>query len=399
MTGKQALRVEKITSLEEFSALQAECNMLETFSIDNIFLTPTWLSLWWEVYKGNCQLNILAVRDGASLIGLLPLVLQRNFGTPRRLVFMGSGELTPNDMDVLSIPGRQNDVLQALAAYLFENRSEWNVLELDKLPCVGKTSEFLVSYFKSQGWTTELTCTAHCFSIDLPISYDAYLASLPKSKRHNLHRVERSLEYNFPEMELVCVGTADQAEQALLALTRLHQARWTQRGYPGSFASQRFCAFNRQIVKRTLNDGSLQMYYLQFRSEIIGVLYCFLVKDIMQCYMTGFDERWASYSLGSILINKVVDVAIQKKVRIFDFLEGEEKYKEEWGCEPRENMRLRIYAPGLSSRFAYLVSRLTTAAMEWALRHIPDNIRHSARKAFLRWRISQRNKDYAGGGR
>lgn len=165
MTGMQALRVEKITSLEEFSALQAECNILEKFSIDNIFLTPAWLSLWWVVYKGDCHLNVLAVREGEFLIGLLPLVLQRNFGLLRRLVFMGSGELTPNDVDVLSIPGRQNDVLQAVATYLFENRSDWDILELDKLPCVGNTSEFLTSFFKSRGWTTELTCTAHCFRL------------------------------------------------------------------------------------------------------------------------------------------------------------------------------------------------------------------------------------------
>ncbi len=65
------------------------------------FQSWAWLYSWWEFYGEDCQLRIIAVRDGHLLVGLAPLMLQRRWGFGR-LLFVGGCEIDITDyLDIL----------------------------------------------------------------------------------------------------------------------------------------------------------------------------------------------------------------------------------------------------------------------------------------------------------
>lgn len=392
MKRELGLHVEKLTTLEEFSALYNEPGAMSVLYTENIFLTRLWLTKWWQVYGEGYKLHILIVRDGDRLIGALPLVFRKCLLGVKSLTFMGAGELTPDDLDILSVPERRAEVLHALAEYLHAMRSKWDMLTLDKLSVEGFTSQEFASSFRLSGCATKTTVVARCYYVELPATNDEYLSRLPKTILRNLTRRKRNLDCDYPGLEFRRVNAPEQLQKAFEKLIQFHQTRWADKGYPGSFSSPCFQRFHREIIAEALEAGFLQLFCLQCGSAIIGVFYCYRIGDTMQAYQCGYDECWASYGIGSLMIWKIIESSILDGVGVFDFLEGDETYKEDWATSVRENVRLCIYGSTLRGRLAYAASRLVDFAMNLATRLIPQKTRHSMWKMFLRWKASRARK-------
>jgi CelD/BcsL family acetyltransferase involved in cellulose biosynthesis len=395
MQKTPGLRVEKLTTLDEFRAIYDGKDAQVALRTNNIFLSFLWMSEWWQVYGFDYQMHVLVVRDEIRLIGVLPLVLQKTGRGVRYLNFMGAGELTPDDLDILSIPERRMEVLQALAAYLHNTQSEWDVIELDKLPAGSLTVEELEARFRACGLVTDLMDAARCYSTVLPASFDEYLSRLSRSTRHNLERRKRNFETDHPGAEFIQAKTPEQIDRALEALVRLHQARWTKKGYPGAFASKRFYEFHRAIMLQALHAGLLNLYYLQTGAEIIAVEYLFRVGDVVQDYLGGYNEDWAKYSLGNLMVAFSIRMSIDNNVSIFDLLEGDEAYKDDWATEVRKNVCLRVYGANRRSRLERMRFRIVNLIREWIIHHIPKNIRRPIWKSLLRWRAFMQKHDLA----
>lgn len=386
MFPSSRLRVEKITTLDELRAIYDDSDAHPVFHTENIFLTFLWLSTWWQVYGQPDQLHVLVVWDEDRLVGVLPLVLQKTSAGVRYLSFMGAGELTPDDLDLLSAPEKRREVLQALVDYLYAARSEWDVIELDKLPACSSTCEEFEALFRERGLVVDQMEAALCYSVALPESFEDYLSRLSKSFRHNLKRRKRNLQADYPDLEWIQAETPEQVQHAFDALVRLHQARWTKRGFPGSFASRDFYEFHRAVVQHALRAGLLRLYYLHTGENIIAVEYLFRSGDVVQDYLGGFDETLAQYSLGNLMVAYSIQMSINSKARVFDLLEGDEAYKEDWVTEVRKNVCLRIYGTGWHSKFERMRYKTVNLARKCILRYVPKNIRRPIWRATLRLR-------------
>jgi CelD/BcsL family acetyltransferase involved in cellulose biosynthesis len=66
-------------------------------------------------------------------------------------------------------------------------------------------------------------------------------------------------------------------------------------------------------------------------------------------YLTAFDERYAQCSPGRVVISAMIRDAIDMKMRVFDFLRGEEPYKMQFGGVSRHNRTLIIERPTLQA--------------------------------------------------
>jgi CelD/BcsL family acetyltransferase involved in cellulose biosynthesis len=66
-------------------------------------------------------------------------------------------------------------------------------------------------------------------------------------------------------------------------------------------------------------------------------------------YLTAFDECYAQCSPGRVVISAMIRDAIDMKMRVFDFLRGEEPYKMQFGGVSRHNRTLIIERPTLQA--------------------------------------------------
>jgi CelD/BcsL family acetyltransferase involved in cellulose biosynthesis len=195
----------------------------------------------------------------------------------------------------------------------------------------------------------------------------------------------------LPEARFARVENVEELNLAMDALIRMHQARWTRKGYPGAFSNDRFIGFHRTVALRALQAGHLRLYFLQIGSEIAAVRYSYRIADCVQFYLPGFDDRWSDYSPGVLLNGYSIAQSILEGARKIDFLEGGEQYKEHWATDTRDNLRMRVFAPHWRGNLAYVYTQAATRAKDWGVRYLPLGIRRPIWQAVLRLRTASRH--------
>jgi CelD/BcsL family acetyltransferase involved in cellulose biosynthesis len=386
------LEIRPVSTAGEFEALAGSWSALAaTIPLDTVFLTHPWLSNWHRVYGVDAGLLVLTAWSDERLVAALPLALRKDSTGIRRVEFMGTGSLTPNHLDMLALPEWREESLRRFALELIERRGTWDVVDLDKLPADTGTASAMRALMEAAGCRSMTGVSAVCPCGDLPETLDAYLAGLSKSKRRHLRQKRTRLYREHPTAEFRLVQDVSELEPVLEALVGLHQQRWQDLGYAGSFAEPQFLAFHRMMVRDALDGGFLRMSTLAFEDSIVAVNYCFRVGETVQGYMTGFDTRWAKVAPGVMLDLDTVARAIEEGARRFDLLEGQHEWKYRWVSSERENLRLQIFGGGARGRMARLKEQATASSIDAARRHVPDGTREAVRKRIERVRADRRN--------
>ena len=386
------MKLARLDNFNRFCELKEEWDELLRSQVDTVFLMHDWLNQWWRHYHEDSELWTLVARDTHGLAGVVPLMLQRDFGGLRRLSFMGAGEVTPNHLDIIARPDTRGAVEEMLSEYLCQSSSQWDVLDLDKLPSDRGTAERLRLRLGARGLVARTEVSARCGYAELPNSFDTYLQGRGSTTRRDLRLKRRRLDEAVPGVRFVIASTPEEVERVLSALVQMHQARWRRRGYPGSFATERFIRFQRGVALSALRDGYLRLYSLQGGAQILAVGYAFRVGDCVQGYISSFDERRPKLSVGMISVAGAIEQAILEGARRFDLLEGEEPYKRHWATHVRENVRLRAFSPHWRGKLARVATETGTALFQSGVRYLPIGIRRPLRQALMRFQAARQSR-------
>jgi CelD/BcsL family acetyltransferase involved in cellulose biosynthesis len=389
MLNDTKLTLELLTTFEQFCALKSEWNALAANQVKTIFMTHLWLEEWWRVFGAEYQIWTLLARENGILIGILPLMLAKEKLGVRKLRFMGAGEVTPNHLDIIAAPQKRDRVIQAFISYFSQNTSDWDVLELDKIPQDSPSMEALKDGLRSQGLLIKTAVSATCPYADLPGSFDEYLRSRSPKTQEGFRYAKRRIAKDFPGMYLGIAASTEEVEKVMATLMQLHQNRWLQKGYSGAFASKRTINFHYAVARKALESNHLRLYYLQINNEIIAVIYCYRVEDCVQYYLGGFDERWAKYSPGNIINMFALEQSILTGARRFDFLEGEENYKQHWMTHNYENFIVMAFRPNLRGRMYKFQLELKNALVYLGIHLVPQKIRRPIWQLYMKRKLKK----------
>ena len=111
---------------------------------------------------------------------------------------------------------------------------------------------------------------------------------------------------------------------------------------PGVYHTQENRNFFLNVTKRFARKGWLALYFLTANDEPVAGLYCLEYKQKMYGGLSGFDPDYSKYGVGNLIIAKVVEKCIQKKIKEFDFLKGGEPYKFKYTARYRRNLNIRF---------------------------------------------------------
>jgi CelD/BcsL family acetyltransferase involved in cellulose biosynthesis len=142
---------------------------------------------------------------------------------------------------------------------------------------------------------------------------------------------------------------------ALIDLNRLHKLRMKEMGIESKFLKYDSQTFNK-ILQDHSSNPILIIQGLK-DEEVIGTLYGFISKNRFVYFAAGFDPRYSKYSLGVVLIGKMMDYLIVHNFRYFDFLRGTEDYKFKWTKEINQNYA--VYS------FNSLLGRFKAMTLYW----------------------------------
>ncbi len=280
---------------------------------------------------------VLAARDGEELVGLAALVLRRR-GPLRTLLPLG--HWVGNWWDVLTLPARRTEAAHALAAGLADRRADWDALLVDTLVPGSPLGPAL----RAAGLRAHRRGTRPYPGMDLPPTFDAYLASLPRKRRVKLRRHLRRLDEG--ELELVAVEAPADLTAAVARWQEVRSRWWSERGKDLSpdHARPAFAAFLEAMLQRLVPAGRAVVWELRREGEPLGVTIDLRDARTHLCWLSAFEPAAASLSPGQVVIGESIRRAVATGRERYDFMLGDEPYKYWFGAVDLDVPRLLVHS-------------------------------------------------------
>jgi CelD/BcsL family acetyltransferase involved in cellulose biosynthesis len=292
------------------------------------FLSWTWQRVWARTFVAG-PLEIRRVEDDdGGLVALLPLY-EREAG-----VWASVGGADISDyLDLIAVAGREMDAWTALLQSRGPSPAVW---ELHAVPATSPTVTTLPALEPA---AITATVEERCPVLALPGTWDEYLARLSGKHRHELTRKIRRLGREAPDTMPTSVARPDEIERRMGDFLALHRR---SRVGKERFMDARMEAFFRRATSALAADGAVRLWFLDTPNGPLASFITLEWDDTVGLYNSGFHPDAAALSPGLVLLARVVEDAIARGKRRFDFLRGEERYKYEFEPTPEDVYAVRI---------------------------------------------------------
>jgi CelD/BcsL family acetyltransferase involved in cellulose biosynthesis len=296
------------------------------------FLTPEWFTCWFEEYEDAARplVAVLAGEEG-SIRGLMPFALPVS-GRPRTCRIAGAN--LGDCFSPLAVDGEERAVATAAGEALRNVAVPWSVLALDHVEdpdaWIGGLEEGLGLRVRRH-----LLSSAQLPWVDLSSyeGWEGYLASRSSHLRKRLRWLERRQARDHA-VRVRRTERADQVPEDIATFFELHDRRWAGRG-GSSLDSDRARAFHRRFAQAAQAQGWLRLWFLEFDGAPVAAWYGWRLGSRYSFYNGGFDPDFSSLSPGLALLATVIESAFAEGAAAFDFLLGDEGYKQRFAEEER----------------------------------------------------------------
>ena len=330
--------------------------LLERASVSDPTLSPIWQKIWWDVFGplDGRRLRVIALREGSRLVGVAPFLLRRHYYVPgvpvRRLELLASGEAQSDEImseynGVIAERGREVEVARAAVAALRSPEiGTWDELVMPVLSPDNPMTYAFHRALEAAGHPSELEAQTSAFYIALPGTWEAYLAQLSSPSRYLVKRTLRDLDaWAGGEVAFEVVHDRAAFDVGRAILRDLHAQRWEKEVGPGGvFGSRRFTEFHDRAMRWLLDRGGLELAWLSARGQPIAALYNFVWGDKVYQYQGGRRMDLPKSIRAGIAVNVyAIQHAIERGRREYDFLGGDDRYKDQLSTAKRPLLRIR----------------------------------------------------------
>ena len=282
---------------------------------NSIFVLPAWLKVWWQELGSEAELYLGTVRQGEKIIGIAPLLMREG-----RASIIGSDDVC-DYLDFVVAPGMEKDFFGVLLDDL--RQKGINHLDLKSLRPDSTVLTHLAGIAQDRGY--EVLCHPEDVSVelDLPATWDEYLAVLTAKQRHEVRRKLRRL-WEAGKVDYHFVKNSEAVHDAMSVFLKMFSE---SRQDKATFLTARIESFFRSLAEAMAEIGLLRLGILELDMLPAAMIMCFDYSDCVYLYNSSYDPQYNSLSVG--LLSKVLCIkeSIQEGKKRFDFLKGDEAYK------------------------------------------------------------------------
>ncbi len=280
-----------------------------------LFVLPAWLKIWWQEFGAGNELHLTSVRQGEKIIGIAPLMVRD--GT---VSLIGSADVC-DYLDFVVTSGMERDFFSVLLDDLRQRGI--NHLDLGPLRPDSTVLTNLAGIAQRREYEVLRQPEDISLELDLPATWEEYLAILTTKQRHEVKRKLRRLsesgkvDYHFVK-DSAAVPDAMNTFLKMFSESREDKA---------AFLTAQAESFLRALADTMAKAGRLRLGILELDRLPTAMIMCFDYNDCVYLYNSGYNPQYSSLSAG--LVSKVLGIreSIQEGKKRFDFLKGNETYK------------------------------------------------------------------------
>ena len=349
-------RIQTFSSFAEALSIRPEWMRLAT---DHFMSQWNWLANWWEncIFRtgdsSRCRPLIAAILDeNSSVIGIAPFYKSRNF-SGHALRVMGDGNACSDYTRILADVGLEREVSETLADWIASANFRRDFGAIDWMEIEGHTGEELTwqvlwSRLAKSGWSVDSRELEGTWLAMLPDNWEAFYKTISKARKRKIKKAFTHINEGRATCQFLT--TKDECLAAWPKFVELHQKRRQTLGQSGCFANANFESFLRQVVSDYAPTGQVVMAEVSHELQPFGYLLLFRTRHRLWMYQSGFDPAFEHLEPGHLINTCTLRYAIETGVPEFDFLRGDELYKEAWGTSRIPLLTTRCTAPHVSAR-------------------------------------------------
>lgn len=340
------IEIKIITNVRALLSIEDIWHDLEENSKMYPFNTFEWVINWWKYFGYGKKLWVLLIMDDYRPIGIAPFMITfGEMGLPiRRIKFIGSNN--SDYLDFIVRYGCEDVFYQSLIKYLELRINQFTVLDLEHIPEDCNIYPYIIGSNLYYDYDVQDVCPY----IELPDTWDEYLASLDGKFRRNI-KYEIKRFFKQCDANFLCVSDENDIDNSMDRLIELHQKRWRKRHMPGAFYSKRLRSFHKDVAYDMLERGILSLFELKDKDKIVSSLLSYHIGGRRYYYISGYDLDYSRLSVGSVTLGLSIKRSIEVGDEIYDFLRGDESYKTNWTKLKKRNMRLVASYPSVAGKF------------------------------------------------
>jgi len=267
------------------------------------------------VFGDEAEMYLGAVRQGEEIIGIAPLQVKEE-----KASFIGSADVC-DYLDFVVTPGMEVDFFNTLLDDL--KQKGINRLDLESLRFDSTVLTSLVGIAQNRKYEVLYQPEDVSMDLDLPSTWEEYLAILTSKQRHEVRRKLRRL-LEAGEVDYHTVEDSAAVREVMNTFLKMFSE---SRSDKATFLTSQIESFFRLLADTLAEAGILRFGVLALDSIPMPAIIYFDYNDCIYLYNSGYDPQYNSLSAG--LLSKVLCIkkSIEEGKKRFDFLKGNETYK------------------------------------------------------------------------
>jgi CelD/BcsL family acetyltransferase involved in cellulose biosynthesis len=363
-TGIVRTRKEAFELEEEFVALYG------SLSCPNVYYSPEWVYTWLETLGRRHEVFFVVARQGGRLVGVWPFFEYRLPAFGKGLLPVGAQ--AADQFDPVGIPEAIEPMVKALAEAMPEFRFAWLPLVSREFaegvlkPCMEQMRSPHLLRWRTPRFLVEM---------DRFEDFTRYIETVfgPKT-RQTLRRKERRLS---EEGEVVMKVLADAKEwrEWFPRMVEVEGRSWKVGTGDGIFQKAELRTFYKLLLERLLELGQARVAILTLDGKLLAYEIGFIGKDSYGMHSTVFDEEFATFSPGRLLMLFSIQTCFEEGRRIYDFLQNDAEFKRQLSSRESRMWDWILLPRSLSGRLTRIV---LSGVQAWTDRKNRNLHRHGA---------------------
>ncbi len=216
--------------------------------------------------------------------------------------------------------------------FLFCNKLILEKIDIDRC-VIAKTTGFIKYKGKKVFYEISDQCNNRLI---LPDSIEEYIATLGKKTRQHLKWYQRQLEKDFSEydIEYVIEDSQHSNKETIETIISLLHRRRKNRGL--------VCVSDANEIQKILSGYNVNCY-LKVNGKIVAGTISSIYNGVLNLHYISHDDAFNEYNVGNLILLKTIDYAISQKIKIFNFLWGNNEYKNRFGAVEQKLYNLYFF--------------------------------------------------------
>ena len=317
------------------------------------FYQPEWFRASVQTHARFRPRYLVSAWEGEDLRAVLPLMYdnQLSRGIPARVLRSLSWihscrfDLMHDGTDINRSAGLIWDGLR--------NRDDWDVLEFQDVPSNGALN-YLLKHALEDDYLLYVWPTRRSPALTLPREGDPY-KNCPKGSRRYRARIKSKFKKLSQMGEITLDVRLDDPQRTFEEFVELESRGW--KGKNGSAIGSHATVFNfyEEIVQTLSRRGIFMPYALRLNGKPIAMHFGLQWHGTYYTPKLTYDESYAKYSPGQVLIHRLIPELMAQDVVKLDFLGPTAPWKSVWANDYQAHHDVHVIRPSVYGRVMCLL--------------------------------------------